>query len=138
MVSNFKAVNGDFQVESLLLETPTVNVTGSGDVNLADETLPLRLVSESTSFSLASLRGPIVVTGTLKKPAVRPEMGNVVARGGLAVVLGVITAGPGALLPLLEFGKREKPSACATLMSQAKADAGVKESDLTPRNNRKK
>jgi len=42
------------------------------------------------------------------------------------------------LLPLLEFGKREKPSACATLMSQAKADAGVKESDLTPRNNRKK
>ena len=138
MVSNFKAVNGDFQVESLLLETPTVDVTGSGDVNLADETLRLRLVSESSSFSLASLRGPIVVTGTLKKPAVRPEMGNVVARGGLAVVLGVITAGLGALLPLLEFGKREKPSACATLMSQAKADAGVKESDLTPRNNRKK
>jgi uncharacterized protein involved in outer membrane biogenesis len=138
MVSNFKAVNGDFQVESLLLETPTVNVTGSGDVNLADETLRLRLVSESSSFSLASLRGPIVVTGTLKKPAVRPEMGNVVARGGLAVVLGVMTAGLGALLPLLEFGKREKPSACATLMSQAKADASVKESDLTPRNNRKK
>jgi len=69
---------------------------------------------------------------------VRPEMGNVVARGGLAVVLGVITAGLGALLPLLEFGKRKQPSACALLMNQAKADAGVKASDLTPRNNRKK
>jgi uncharacterized protein involved in outer membrane biogenesis len=138
MVSNFKAVNGDFQVESLLLETPKVDVTGSGDINLADETLRLRLVSESESFSLASLRGPIVITGSLKKPAVRPEMGNVVARGGLAVVLGVITAGLGALLPLLEFGKRKQPSACALLMNQAKADAGVKASDLTPRNNRKK
>ena len=138
LVSNFKAVNGDFQVESLLLETPKVDVTGSGDINLADETLRLRLVSESESFSLASLRGPIVITGSLKKPAVRPEMGNVVARGGLAVVLGVITAGLGALLPLLEFGKRKQPSACALLMNQAKADAGVKASDLTPRNNRKK
>jgi hypothetical protein len=79
-----------------------------------------------------------VVTGTLKKPAVRPEMGNVAARGGLAVVLGAVTAGLGALLPLLEFGKRKEPSACSTLMSQAKADTGVKESDLKPRNNQKK
>ena len=138
MVSNFKAVNGDFQVEALYLDTPKVEVTGSGDVNFADESLRLRLVSKSKGFSLASLRGPIVLTGTLKKPAVRPEMGNVAARGALAIALGAVTAGLGALLPLLEFGTRNEASACTTLMNQAKADTGVKQSDMKPRNNQKK
>ena len=54
---------------------------------LADESLRLRLVSKSKGFSLASLRGPIVLTGTLKQPAVRPEMGNVAVRGALAMAL---------------------------------------------------
>jgi hypothetical protein len=107
-------------------------------VNLADESLRLRLVSKSKGFSLASLRGPIVLTGTLKQPAVRPEMGNVAVRGALAIALGAVTAGIGALLPLLEFGKRKEPSACTTLMSQAKADTGVKQSDMKPRTNPKK
>ena len=134
MVGNFKAVDGDFKVDALLLDTEKVNVTGTGDVNLADESLRIRLVSKSKGFSLASLRGPIVITGTLKTPVVRPEMGNVIARGGLALALGAVTAGIGALLPLLEFGK-PKETRCAELMTQAKADTGVKYSDMTPRKN---
>ena len=136
MVGNFKAVDGDFKVDSLLLDTPKVNVTGSGDVNFADEALRLRLVSQSKGFSLASLRGPIAITGTFKTPVVRPELGGALARGGLAVALGAVTAGLGALIPLLEFGQR-KESNCAALMSQAKADTGLKASDIAPRNNKK-
>jgi AsmA family protein len=132
MVGNFKAVDGDFKVEALVLDTPKVNITGSGDVNFTDEALHLRLVSQSKGFSLASLRGPIVITGSFKNPLVRPEMGGVIARGGLAVALGAATAGMGALIPLLEFGKN-KDSNCAALMSQAKSDAGVKASDMAPR-----
>ena len=132
MVANFKAVEGDFKVQDLVLDTPKVNITGEGNVNFADESLHLRLVSQSKGFSLASLRGPIAVTGPFKNPSVHPEMGKVVARGGLAVVLGALTAGIGALLPLLEFGK-DKDSNCAALMSQAKSDAGVKQSDIAPR-----
>jgi AsmA family protein len=132
MVANFKAIEGDFKVQDLVLDTPKVNITGEGDVNFADESLHLRLVSQSKGFSLASLRGPIVVTGPFKKPSVHPEMGKVVARGGLAVVLGALTAGIGALLPLLEFGK-DKESNCAALMSQTKSDAGIKQSDIAPR-----
>lgn len=132
MVANFKAVEGDFKVQDLVLDTPKVNITGEGDVNFADESLHLRLVSHLKGFSLASLRGPIAVTGPFKNPSVHPEMGKVVARGGLAVVLGALTAGIGALLPLLEFGKN-KDSNCAALMSQAKSDAGIKQSDIAPR-----
>src|SRR5674476_555987 len=70
MVGNFKAVDGDFRVEALVLDTPKVNITGSGDVNFTDESLHLRLVSQGKGFSLASLRGPIAVTGSFKTPLV--------------------------------------------------------------------
>jgi uncharacterized protein involved in outer membrane biogenesis len=132
LVGNFKAVDGDFNVEALVLDTPKVNITGTGDVNFTDESLHLRLVSQQKGFSLVSLRGPLVVTGTFKTPAVKPEMGKAIARGGLAVAVGVVTAGLGTLIPLLDFGKKTD-SHCAELMNQAKADTGVKESDMTPR-----
>ncbi len=132
MVSNFKALNGDFKVEALVLDTPKVNITGAGDVNFADESLNLRFVSQSKGFSLASLRGPIDVTGSFQKPSVHPAAGNVIARGALAAALGVVTAGIGTLIPLLEFGK-DKNSNCVGLIGKAKADTGVKESDLAPR-----
>jgi len=131
MVANFKAVEGKFEVQNLVLDTPKVNITGEGNVNFADESLHLRLVSRSKGFSLASLRGPIAVTGSFKKPSVHPE-GKVVARGGLAAGLGALTGGIGALIPLLDFGK-DKESNCAALMSQAKSDAGIKQSDIAPR-----
>ena len=132
MVANFKAVNGTFNVEALALDTPKVNVTGEGYVNFADETLKLRLVSESKGFSLASLRGPIVITGTLKNPKAGPEMGKVSRARRLAAALGAFTSGIGALIPLLDPGKK-KESQCSALMAEAKNDAGVKDSDLKPR-----
>ena len=130
MVANFKAVDGDFRVQDLVLETPKVNISGEGSVNFRDESLHLKLVAKGNS--LAALRGPIVVSGTFKKPSAKPDMGKVAARGGLAVGLGVLTAGIGALLPLLEFDK-DKGSNCAALMIQAKSDAGVRQSDIRPR-----
>ena len=132
VVGNFKAVDGGFKVEALVLDTPKVNITGSGDVNFTDESLHLRLVSQGKGFSLASLRGPIAITGSFKTPLVRPEVGGALARGGLAVALGAVTADIGALIPLLDFGK-DKNNNCTALMSQAKSDAGVKASNMAPR-----
>jgi uncharacterized protein involved in outer membrane biogenesis len=129
MVANFKAIDGDFQVQEMVLNTPKVNIAGEGHVNFADESLHLRL--DSKGNSLAALRGPILVAGTFNKPSVHPDMNKVVARGGLAVGLGVLTAGIGAMIPLLEFSK-DQSSNCAELVSQAKSDASIKQSDITP------
>ena len=131
MVGNFNAVDGDFKVQDLVLDTLKVNITGTGDVNFNDESLHLRLVAKSKGFSLASLRGPVAITGTFESPVARPELGGVVARGGLAVALGTVTAGLGALIPLLDFGKKND-SNCSALINEAKADVGVKASDITP------
>jgi len=130
-VANFKADKGDFKVQDLVLDTSKVNITGDGNVNFADESLHLRLVSQSKGFSLVSLRGPILVTGTLMKPKVKPDTSKVATRGGIAVGLGVVTVGVAALIPLLDFGDN-KDSNCAALMDQAKSDAGIKQSDIAP------
>ncbi len=130
MVANFNAVEGNFKVQDMVLDTAKVNIIGEGNVNFTDESLHLKLVSKAKS--LVSLRGPILVVGTFKKPSVRPDMRKVVARGGIAAGLGVITGGIGALIPLLELGKK-KDSNCAALISQAKSDAGIKQSDIAPR-----
>lgn len=132
MVGNFKAIDGVFSVQELVLDTPKVNITGSGNVDFTDESLNLRLVPQSKGFSLASLRGPIAVTGTFKNPKLRPEMGGVIARGAVAVALGAVTSGVGVLIPLLDFGN-DKDSDCALLIYQAKSDAHVKASDIAPR-----
>ena len=129
MVGNFNAVNGVFTVQDLVLDTPKVNITGTGNVNFSDESLHLRMVAKSKGFSLASLRGPIAITGSFNAPVARPELGGVMVRSGAAVALGVATAGIGALLPLLDLGK-QKDSNCAALISEAKADVGVKASDI--------
>jgi AsmA family protein len=129
VVGIFKAVDGKFTANALVLDTPKVNMTGTGDIDFADESLHLRLVSQSKGFSLASLRGPIAVTGSFKNPVLKPELGAAVVRGGLALALGAATAGVGALIPLVDFGKRGD-SNCPALMDQASADAGVQRADV--------
>ena len=131
MVANFKAVDGDFKVQDLVLDTPKVNITGDGNVNFADESLHLRLVSKSKTFSLASLRGPILVTGQFIKPNVKPDTTKVATRAGAAVGLAAVTVGVAGLIPLLDFGSA-KDSNCAALMEQARSDAGIKKSDIAP------
>ena len=137
MISNFKVVDGDFIVKEMLLDTAKVNIVGTGNINFGDESIHLRLEPESKGFSLASLRGPIAITGTFKTPVLRPELGGVIVRGGLALALGAISSGIGALIPLLDFGT-ERESNCQALLGEAKADAGVKTSDMAPRDGKAK
>jgi AsmA family protein len=129
LVGIFKASDGKFQASTLVLDTAKVNMTGTGNVDFGDESLHLRLVSQSKGFSLASLRGPIAVTGTFMKPVLKPEMGAAAVRGGLALALGVATAGVGALIPLVDLGKRGD-SNCPALVDQARVEAGVQPGDM--------
>jgi AsmA family protein len=131
MVGIFNAANGKFKAKALVLDTAKVNMTGTGEVDFDDESLHLRLVSQSKGFSLASLRGPIAVTGSFMTPVLKPEMGTAAVRGGLAVALGLATAGVGALIPLVDLGKRGD-SNCPALMEQARAEAGVQAADTKP------
>jgi uncharacterized protein involved in outer membrane biogenesis len=118
MVVHMKGENGDFGIDTLVLDTGKALITGSGGVNFAQETLDLDLKSKSKSFSLAALRGPIHIDGTFKNPKVHPDIPRAVGRAAAAVALGVVTGGPGALLPLIDLGGA-KDANCAALIEEA-------------------
>ena len=119
MVAAFKAQKGDYTAETFVLDTDRAIVRGEGDINFATEALNLKLRSKPKDFSLAALRGPIDITGTFKNPTVRPELGPVAARGAIAIALGVATAGLGALIPLIDPGRKESAN-CFALVNSAK------------------
>jgi len=119
MAGRFEASAGKFEVRTLVMDTAKVQLVGTGHVDFADESLHLTLASQSKGFSLASLRGPIAVTGTFLAPRLRPQLHEGLLRGGLALALGAATGGFGALLPLLDVGGA-KDSDCAALVGQAR------------------
>jgi uncharacterized protein involved in outer membrane biogenesis len=122
MVTHLQGVNGDFKVQTLVLDTGKAVVTGTGGVNFADESLDLKLVSKSKGFSLVALRGPINIKGTFKNPKVGPDIPRAATRGAAALALGWATGGLGALIPLIDLGGAQD-SDCAGLMQEAGAFA---------------
>ena len=132
MVGIFNATGGRFHAKTLVMDTAKVNMIGTGYVDFSDESLHLSLASKSKGFSLASLRGPIAVTGTFLHPVMRPQLQEGILRGGLAIALGAATGGIGALIPLLDVGGA-KDSNCAELIGQAGRESGVNAGDMQPR-----
>jgi uncharacterized protein involved in outer membrane biogenesis len=118
MVTHLKGTDGDFKVDTFVLDTGKAVVTGTGGVNFADEAIDLKLVSKSKGFSLAALRGPIHINGTFKNPKVGPDVPRAVGRGAAALALGWVTGGLGALIPLIDFGGAQD-SDCAALLEEA-------------------
>jgi hypothetical protein len=118
MVTHLKGVDGEFNVQTLVLDTGKAVVTGTGGVDFGAEAMDLKLVSKSKGFSLAALRGPINIKGTFKDPKVGPDIPRAAGRGAAAVALGWVTGGLGALIPLIDFGGAQD-SDCAALMREA-------------------
>jgi len=123
MVTHLKGVDGDFKVQTLVLDTGKAVVTGTGGVNFVNEGLDLKLVSKSKGFSLVALRGPINIKGTFKDPKVGPDLQKAAVRGVAAVALGIATSGIGAIIPLIDLGGA-KDSDCVGLIEEAGRSTG--------------
>ncbi|MDO9707288.1 AsmA family protein [Paracraurococcus lichenis] len=117
LIGDFGLTRGALRVRTLLLDTDSHIVTGSGVAGLGKEVLDLRLRTDSKRFSIGSLPTDIAITGTFKNPSIAPEVGELAARAGAAVGLGVLFA-PLALLPTIQLGVGEN-SQCERLTQTA-------------------
>lgn len=102
----FVVQDGKAKAQSLVFDTTDTVIFGSGNINLADESLALGLNPQPKDFSPVTLRGPLEIKGTFKHPSFRPKPRPLVARAAAAVALFTI-APPAALLALIETGPGE-------------------------------
>jgi len=71
-------------------------VTGAGNVNFADETIYMTLAPKNKHFAPVSLRTPVDIEGTFKKPSFHLHVGGLAARlAGCPLVLHEQNAVPG-------------------------------------------
>ena len=61
-----------------------------GNINMRDESMNLRIHPHTKGFRIISLRSPLYVRGTFMQPHVGVEPGALIARGGVAVGLGLL------------------------------------------------
>jgi uncharacterized protein involved in outer membrane biogenesis len=97
--------DGVVRVAHAVADTSDSRLALTGQVDLNNEQLALRVRVDPKDFSLLSLRAPLVLAGTLAAPVTGVEGGRVA--GKLLAAAALAAAAPvAALLPLLEFGDR--------------------------------
>ena len=107
-VGDFTVRNGVMTTNNLVVDTSDNTIHGQGTINLKDESLALQLMSKSKRFSLVSLRGPLVVSGTLRDPSIRPNYKKVGLRAAAAAAIGVIAAPIAALAATVQRGREQE------------------------------
>ena len=117
-VADFRATNGVMTANGIVFDTGLVRVAGSGDINLRDETLNLKLEGKPKKITLVRLDAPITITGRLDAPKIGVDIIKAAPQAAIAVVLGFFAAPLAAILPFVAPGLA-KNADCAALESGA-------------------
>jgi uncharacterized protein involved in outer membrane biogenesis len=117
--TDFKITDGLMEAQTFVIDTHDATIGVNGNVNLAKETMDLKIRPESKGVRIISLRSPLYVAGTFKKPDVGVDKGVLAAKAGAAVVLGTVAAPAAALLALINPGPGQD-SPCGKLLADAR------------------
>lgn len=108
LVGRFDIDKGIADATVLMVDSDRVTVAGEGTVDLAAQTLDMRLVPRPKDPSLFSLATPILLTGPVADPRPAPDP-VAVAKGLGALAVGVGLGPVGLLLPFLSGGSADAP-----------------------------
>ena len=117
-VADFRATDGVLHAQSIVFDTGVVIATGSGDVNLRDETMNLAFAGRPKKFRLIRIGAPITVKGSLEQPKIGVDVAKAAPQAVASVALGALVTPVAAILPLIGPGLA-KDADCASLISQA-------------------
>ena len=132
-IFDFIATEGILKTKLFLIETTDSTLSAKGQVNLKNETLDLRFVSQPKDVSLLSVNTPILITGSIKQPKPRPEAASLGAKAAASIGLGLV-GGPAAILPWVDFGLKED-SPCQSLLKAASKQDNIPRPGKKPKNN---
>ncbi len=117
-VADFHVKQGVMQTQAMVLDTDITTIIGSGEIDLAQETLNIDLQPHTKVFSPLALRSPIYIRGKFAQPQVSLDKTKLILRGLGTLALGAINPFL-ALIPLVDTGPG-KDSACGKLIHAAR------------------
>lgn len=106
------ARNGVVEPRLAVLDNRDSTVRINGQVNLKDESMALRVVTQPKDWSPLSLRTPVTVTGTLGDPDIGIEGRKLAGRVIGAIALGAAAGPAAAVIPLVERGQKQEGDPC--------------------------
>jgi uncharacterized protein involved in outer membrane biogenesis len=118
MVTDVGVKDGLMQMRTFLVDTKDATLAVHGAINLRSEEIGLEIRPESKGVRIISLRSPLYIGGTFKKPDVGVDKKAIALRAGAATAVGVVAAPLAALVALTQPGP-DQPSPCAALLPQA-------------------
>ena len=102
-LAKFSISNGVMLADTLIFDTAVTTLIGSGQIDLAQETLALTLNPKTKNTSPLALRSPIYIRGSFAQPTVGVDKGRVAVRALGALALGLVNPAL-ALIPLIDPG----------------------------------
>ena len=118
IIMDFDILDGLMDARSLALDTKDTLILGSGNIDLGEEALALKLEPHPRDSSAAAVRSTILIDGTFRNPSVQPDKTDVAARVGIAAALGALLTPLAAILPFIDPGD-DQPSPCRHLAEEA-------------------
>jgi uncharacterized protein involved in outer membrane biogenesis len=122
-VASFAAQSGVAKLDTLVVDTDSALITGSGEVQLDSQTLDLTLRGRPKKPALV-LRSAVAIRGTLSHPELRLAGHEALAQVGAAVALGAILTPVAAVLAFVSPGLTHDAD-CAALLAQNPASNTV-------------
>ncbi|MES1199417.1 MAG: AsmA family protein, partial [Pseudomonadota bacterium] len=126
-VADFQVRNGVMNTNSLVFDTDTMLITGSGTVSLRDERMNLRIRGQPKEPRLIRIAAPIAVRGHLRAPSIGLAGGRAAAQTGVAAALATLLAPLAGVLPFVDAGLADDAN-CAALFAEARSNTGVRAS----------
>jgi AsmA family protein len=128
MVASFDAHDGVLSTKRVTLDTDVVLATGTGTIDLKNETVDMSFMGEPKKIRIGRLKAPILVTGPLVSPHIGLDAGKALPQAGVGVALAAFVAPLAAILPFVNPGLADNAD-CGAVVAEAKArGAPVKKS----------
>jgi uncharacterized protein involved in outer membrane biogenesis len=130
-VSDFAIHDGLARARAFVVDTEDATIYITGGVDFKDERLGMTVRPEAKGLRLFSLRAPLYVTGTLKKPDVSVDKAVLALRAGGALALGLTAPIAAALIPLTDLSSPED-TRCVDLLRRASAEPRTNPKPVPP------
>lgn len=130
-IAAFTVADGVSRADPIIFDTSKAVYRMKGQFNFKDESIDLSLKGDSKQISLFSGQSPVGVGGYFAAPTINPISGQLLARAGASIALGVVATPVAALLAFVDPGDAKNTNCAA--VDAAKTAAEVEAAPPDPK-----